>query len=126
MRSRPVLAAVLVVLAVLWGIGTECVTTPASAATILDQSFLTGVGSVSGNVPFSQTFTVGVAGTLSSVEVRIFGVSDITVDIIARWHDGGGVWASWLETGTCQQEWDTGFVSLLLRDRLSPHDALEA
>jgi hypothetical protein len=54
---------------------------PTYAVPILDQSFLGGVGSVSGGDDFSQTFTVGIAGTLSSVEVRIFGLTDVTIDI---------------------------------------------
>jgi hypothetical protein len=54
---------------------------PVHAAPILDQSFLGGVGSVSGHDDFSQTFTVGIAGTLSSVGVRIFGFTDVTIDL---------------------------------------------
>jgi hypothetical protein len=52
-----------------------------TAAPILDQSFLGGTASVSGNDPFAQTFTVGVAGTLAQVDVRIFGEVDVRLDI---------------------------------------------
>jgi hypothetical protein len=81
MRTRSVLLALLVVLPVLCGVVADLGSKPAYAAPILDQSFLTGVGSVSGDGPFSQTFTIGIAGTLSSVAVSIFGVKDMTVDI---------------------------------------------
>ena len=81
MHVRSVFQALLVVLPALCGVEAGLGSKPAYPAPILDQSFITGVGSVSGNAPFSQTFTVGIAGTLSSVEVSIFGVQDMTVDI---------------------------------------------
>jgi PEP-CTERM motif len=56
-------------------------TVGADPVSILDQSFLGGLGGVSGNDPFSQTFTVGTRGTLSRVAVNIFGEADVTLDI---------------------------------------------
>jgi len=52
-----------------------------SAAPILDQSFLGGHGSVSGEAPFAQTFTVGIEGRLSRVDLAVFGHADVTIDI---------------------------------------------
>jgi len=56
---------------------------PSHAAPVLDQSFLGGSASVSGDVDFAQTFTVGVAGILSSVELEIFGSAntEVTIDV---------------------------------------------
>src|SRR5687768_4294397 len=54
---------------------------PVHAELLLDQSFLGGVGSTSGEADIAQTFTVGIAGTLSRVEVRILGSAAVTVEI---------------------------------------------
>jgi hypothetical protein len=68
-------------LGVLLGSGILTVGAPAAAAIIVDQSFLEGVASTSGNDPMAQTFTVGVGGRLVSVDIPIFGDVDVTVDI---------------------------------------------
>lgn len=62
-------------------VGVIGVSRPVSAAPILDQSFLGGEGSVSGEAPFAQTFTVGIGGRLSRVDLGIFGDMDVTVEI---------------------------------------------
>jgi hypothetical protein len=48
---------------------------------VLDQSFICEGGSVSGVDDMAQTFTVGRLGTLSGVEVELFGEAAVVLDV---------------------------------------------
>ena len=53
-----------------------------NAEPIRDQVFLpTEHGSISGPNPAAQTFTVGIAGTLSAVSIPLFGTAPVLVDV---------------------------------------------
>lgn len=59
----------------------SCGQTLTRGSEVLDQSFVGLGGSVSGLEDFAQTFIVGMPGTLSSVEVELFGNSPVTLGL---------------------------------------------